>query len=132
MGTELHQWLCGVEDSLVRMIRGVLCFTEEFPVRIYRFVVETACPVAIRACRVLVLACIWLMLLFGPFVFGCACGIGGFWTLASLAWAVVAIIGSVWGLNRAVKKRTAGESPAAAGLPAGRLRAFLSSMSKTC
>jgi hypothetical protein len=96
------------------MIRGVFRFIEEFPMRIYRFIVEVAGPVAIRACRVLGLACLWLMLLFGPLVLVCACGLGGFWTLVSLAWAVMAIFGSVWGLNRAVKKRKAGGGPAAA------------------
>jgi hypothetical protein len=132
-GAALHQWLCEVEDSLVRMIRGVLRFAQECPARIYRFVVETACPVVIRACRVLVLACIWLMLLFGPFVLGCACRIGGFWTLASLSWVFVAITGSVWGLKYSTKKRKAADGSAAASLCAVGSRSVSSSMSsKTC
>jgi hypothetical protein len=114
VGTALYQWLVEAEESLMRMIRGVFRFMEEFPSCVYRFIVETAAPVAIRTCRVLGLACLWLMLLFGPIVVACACGFGGFWTLASLAWAVVAIIGSVWGLNRAVKKRKTWGGPASA------------------
>jgi hypothetical protein len=98
------------------MIRGVFRCIEEFPSRIYRFMVEIVGPVTILACRVFLLACIWLMLLFGPLVLGCACGIGGLWTWASLAWAVVAIMGSVWGLNRAIKSRNAADRSAAARL----------------
>jgi hypothetical protein len=114
VGTTFYQWLVEAEECLVRMIRGVFRFIEEFPTCVYRFIVETAGPVAIRTCRVMGLAFLWLMLLFGPLVLACACNFGGFWTLASLAWSVVAIVGSVWGLNRAVKKRKTWGGPAAA------------------
>jgi hypothetical protein len=112
MSSAFYQWLVDAEDSLVRMIRGVFRFIEEFPTCVYRLIVETAAPIAIRTCRVLCLACLWLMLLFSPITLACACSVNGFWTWVSLAWAVMAIIGSVWGLNRAVKKRKAAGGPA--------------------
>lgn len=108
MGTTLYQWLQDAEDALLRMIKGVFRFvSEEFPHRIYQFVFETVGPVTIRLARVLGLACLWLMILLSPFVVGVGCNLPWWWCVGSVAWAGLAIAGSVWGLGRALRKRKA-------------------------
>ena len=111
MGSAFYQWLVEVEDSLVRMIRGIFRYTETLPMLAYRFIFDTCGPVAIRACRVLSLAWMWLMMVFGPFVLACVCGFGGFWWFVSVAWGVMAISGSMWGLEAHCKKAKGGGRP---------------------
>ena len=49
MDSAFYQWLVEAEDSLLRMIRGVFRFIIEGLWKwIYRFVVDTLGPVAIR------------------------------------------------------------------------------------
>ncbi len=111
MNSALYRWLVELEDSLLRMIRGVFRFVcEELPKRIYRFVVDTIGPLTIRLCRVLALAVLWMMILVSPFILACVCGPNGWNVFGSLVWLVVASLGSMWGLKRAVKKRNAGLS----------------------
>jgi hypothetical protein len=106
MNSSFYQWLVEVEDSLLRMIRGVFRFVVEgLPTWIYRVVVEMVGPLAVRLSRVAGLACLWLVILFGPIAFTCNCGLHGWWTLFSAGWISVAIVGSLWGLHRAVTKR---------------------------
>jgi hypothetical protein len=114
MASAAYQWLVEVEDSFERMIRGILRYTETLPMLAYRFIFDTFGPVAIRACRVLSLAWMWLVMVFGPFVLTCVCGFGGFWWIASVAWGVVAISGSMWGLERIAKRQKAVGGPAPA------------------
>jgi hypothetical protein len=108
MDSAFYQWLVEAEDFLLRMIRGVFRFiTEGLWKWIYHFVVDTLGPVAIRSCRVLGLACLWLMIVFSPLALGCVCTLPGWWRFGSVAWVVMAILGSMWGLNRAIQKRKA-------------------------
>jgi hypothetical protein len=108
MRTAFYLWLVEAENSLLLMNRGVFRFVIEWlPRWIYRFVVETVGPVAIRLCRVSGLGFLWLMILFGPYILACVCGLPGWLMFASLAWVVIAITGSIWGLNRVVKNRNA-------------------------
>ncbi len=108
MRSAFYLWLVDTEESLKRMIRGVFRFViEELPTSIYRFAIETVGPVAIRTCRVLGLACLWLMILFGPFALACDWGLYRWGMFLSFAWLVVAILGSLWGLH-CVKQRKAG------------------------
>jgi hypothetical protein len=109
MNSSLYQWLVEVEEALLRMIRGIYRFVVEgLPTWIYRFFVDTVGPVAARLCRVSGLALLWLMILFGPVTLACDWGLGGWWKFFSVAWVGVAILGSLWGLNRAAKGRNAG------------------------
>ena len=111
MNSTLYRWLVEAEDSLLRMIRGVFRFVcEELPKRIYNFVVDTIGPLTIRLCRVLALAVVWVMILISPFLLACVCRPSGWSVVGSLVWLVVAVLGSMWGLNRAIKKRNAGLS----------------------
>ena len=103
-----YQWLIDVEDVLVRMIAGVFRFmVDGLPTWIYHFVVDTLGPVAIRLVRVLGLAFLWLTILFGPLAIGCFFSLPSWWGLGSMAWMALSIGGSVWGLNRIVRKRKA-------------------------
>jgi thiol:disulfide interchange protein len=97
MNSSWHEWLCHAEDCLQRMNRGVFRFLiEGLPKWIYRFLVETVGPLALRFLRVVALAFIWLLIVFGPpYVFG----LRGWWCLTSLTWIILAIAGSVWGLR---------------------------------
>jgi hypothetical protein len=108
MDSELYQWLVQIEESLVRMILGVYRFViEGLPTMVYRFIIDTVGPLAGRLCRVTGLAIAWLVMLFSPFMLGHLCGLNGWWTLFSLVWLAVAILGSWWGLNHIVIKRKA-------------------------
>lgn len=109
MNTWFYEWLCQAEEDLQRMIRGIFRFViEELPRRFCRFIVETVGPLSIRICRVLGLACLWLLIVFGPVW---VLGFGGLlWALMSITWVVLALVGSVWGLKYAAKKRRAAEA----------------------
>jgi hypothetical protein len=105
MNSSLHEWLCHLEDCLHCMIRGVFRFLiEGLPKWIYRFLVETVGPVAVRFSRVVALAFIWLLVVFGP---PYVCGFGGWWCLTSLTWMMLAIAGSIWGLQNIRKRNPA-------------------------
>ena len=132
MGSALYQWLVEVEDALLRMIRGVFRFiTEWLPIWIYRFVVDTVGPVTIRLCRVLGLTCLWLMILFSPWALNWVCRLPRWWNYGSVAWLVVAIVGSMWaGTRRSMSPTRRGgpkvtcsseqnqtSAPSASGLP---------------
>lgn len=111
MGSALYQWLVEAEDSLLRMIRGVFRFVSVgLPQWIYHYVVDTVWPMTIRMMRVMGLAYLWLMILFGPLASDLMFTLPSWWGCCSVAWTGLAITGSIWGLNRAVRKRNAGLS----------------------
>jgi hypothetical protein len=64
---------------------------------LYRFIVDTLGPVTIRLARVTGLACLWLLIVFGPLWIRLP------WWL-DLTWLGLSIGGSVWGLYRIVRK----------------------------
>ena len=108
MWSALEKWLSEIEDALSRMIQGVFRFIiDGLPRWIYRVVVETVGPVVVRASRVLVLSCLWLAILFGPLSITIGCDLPGWCGYGSTLWLGLAIVGSMWGLNRLAKKRKA-------------------------
>jgi hypothetical protein len=101
------QWLAEIEDELRRMIRGVFQFTcRRLPELVARVLFETIGPAVVRLCRVLVVLCIWLAILFGPVVVATNLGLP-FGFLGGTTWLVLAIIGSVWGRRYLARKRAA-------------------------
>jgi hypothetical protein len=108
MGSAFYLWLGDVEEALVRMIRGVFRFiTEGLWEWIFHFVVDTLGPVTIRLGRVLALACLWLIIVFSPGAVGVRFSLPWWWAFGSTVWVGLALVGSVWGLNRIAKKRKA-------------------------
>jgi hypothetical protein len=124
MISSFHQWLAELEEALRRMIGGVfLFFSEWLPTWIYEFIINGVWPVMIRLARVSLLACLWLFILFCPFMPGFVFTLSWWWKCGSTAWLVMAAVGSYWGLRRLAKKAKASvdgsETTAVDGLSAG-------------
>lgn len=112
MITSIHQWLVEVEEALRRMIGGVfLFFTDWLPRWIYEFIMSGIWPVMIRLARVSLLSCLWLSILFCPFMPGLVFNLAWWWICGSMAWLAMAAIGSYWGLKRLKARRKAAKSP---------------------
>ena len=108
MIASIHQWLVELEEALRRMIRGVfLFFSDWLPTWIYEFIINGLWPVMIRLGRVSVLLCLWLSILFCPFLPGLVFKLAWWWKCGSMAWLAMAAVGSYWGLKRLAKKRKA-------------------------
>jgi hypothetical protein len=108
MGSAFYLWLVEVEDALVRMIQGVFqFFTEGLWEWIYHFVVDVLGPVTVRLARVTGLGCLWLFIVFGPLVVGFGFGLPWWCRFACVGWLALSITGSMWGLQRIVRKRKA-------------------------
>jgi hypothetical protein len=108
MGSAFYLWLVEIEDALLRMIEGVFRFiTEGLWEWVCHFVVDTLGPVTVRLARVTGLACLWLFIVFGPLMVGFRFGLPGWWGFVCVVWFGLAIIGSIWGLRRLVKRATA-------------------------
>ena len=101
MITTIQQWLVEVEEALRRMIGGVfLFFSEWLPRWIYELIISGIWPVMIRLARVSLLFCLWLSILFCPFLPGLVFKLAWWWMCGSMAWLAMAAIGSYWGLKR--------------------------------
>ena len=108
MITSIHQCLVEVEEALRRMIRGVfLFFSDWLPTWIYEFIISGIWPVTIRLARVSLLFCLWLSILFCPFMPGLVFKLAWWWICGSTAWLAMAAIGSYWGLKRLKARRKA-------------------------
>lgn len=104
----VYEWLGEIEDNLSRMLRGVFRFMiEGLPRWVRRVVMETIGPVALRLCRVLVLFCLWLALLFCPLIGTIDLELPSLCIYISVTWLGLAIIGSLWGLRHLARKRKA-------------------------
>ena len=84
MITSIHQWLVELEEALRRMIGGVfLFFSDWLPTWIYEFIINGLWPVMIRLARVSLLLCLWLSILFCPFLPGLVFKLAWWWKCGS-------------------------------------------------
>jgi hypothetical protein len=104
-GDALLTFLKTVEDSFVRMICGICLFIwKRIPELLWDFLIWLrekcfhAIRIVIRLSRVTAVITVWLMIVFAPVAF--------FPNVFTMAWMAVALIGSVWGFRRQIKKQT--------------------------
>ena len=104
-GDALLTFLKTVEDSFVRMIYGIRLFIwKRIPELLWDFLIwlKVKCfhviRIVIRLSRVIAVITVWLIIVFAP--------VALFSNVFTLAWTAVALIGSVWGYRRQIKKQT--------------------------
>ena len=127
-GKEFLGLLEAIEDGFRRMIYGIINFIcVKFPHlfravinfvrklyhdfliwldRFIRFVVK----LTVRLSRVAFFATVWTLLVFGPLMFVLWASFTLFLAILGVGWAVIGIMGSVWGLKRWRQQRTANQS----------------------
>ena len=108
MNTVIHQWLVDLEETLRRMIGGSIPVLQRLAAAMdIRISSSRIWPIMIHMARVSFWLCLWLAILFFPWMPGLVFHLAWWWKGGSLIWLAMASVGSYWGLKRLIKKRKA-------------------------
>jgi hypothetical protein len=112
MDSSFCQWLKQVEDEFRGMTAGVFRFIPRIPSWVCYTLLDVVGPVTIRLFRVAGVITLWLTVVFGPVVLAGRAGVASWvWELIAV-WVIMALVGSVWGRARLVRKHRAGANGA--------------------